>query len=217
MDKFWLEVGELVVVNFVLSGDNALLIAMATANLPPYQRRLAMTVGIIGAMVLRILLTAVAAELMSVPLVKTVGALLLILIAATLTGGEESDKQTASGTTFWSGVSMVLLADVTMSLDNVAALAGMTDGNFTLLLTGLAISMVLMLVASAGISTILEQFPQFIWLGAGLLALTAGQILAKDTALLKWTGGSSYPILIGIGLLICAIAWQKWRKGQPDM
>ena len=213
VDGFVVQLSEIVLVNLVLSGDNALLIAMAAARLPQRQRRLAMLLGILAAMLMRLLLTGLAVEMLSLPLVRAFGSLLLILIAVGLTVGETAESEIQSeNTTLLSTVGTILLADLTMSLDNVAALAGMAEGNLPLLLAGMGISMLFMLMASASIGVLLERFPQLLLVGSGVLAWTAGHILAEDSTLKNWLGGAEWPVLLGVSMLVLAAVWSKTRK-----
>lgn len=212
MEGNWLQLGEIVLVNFVLSGDNALLIAMATSKLPERQRRMAMLLGIGGAMALRMFLTGIASEIMLLPFVRAIGALLLIVIAVNLIHSDQAAAGSAGNTTLWSAAGTILLADLTMSLDNVAALAGMAEGNLGLLMIGLGISMLFMLVASAGISEILRRLPFLMVAGAGILAWTAGRILAEDNGVSHLAGQHVWIMLLTISLLFILTNW--WR-GRP--
>lgn len=212
MEGNWLQLGEIVLVNFVLSGDNALLIAMATSKLPERQRRMAMLLGIGGAMALRMFLTGIASEIMLLPFVRAIGALLLIVIAVNLIHSNQAAADSAGNTTLWSAAGTILLADLTMSLDNVAALAGMAEGNLGLLMIGLGISMLFMLVASAGISEILRRLPFLMVAGAGILAWTAGRILAEDNGVSHLAGQHVWIMLLTISLLFILTNW--WR-GRP--
>jgi YjbE family integral membrane protein len=214
VEGYWLQLGEIVLINFVLSGDNALLIAMATGKLPARQRSWAMLVGIAGAMILRLVLTGVAAELILLPFVRALGALLLIVIAVNLikTQPPEAGQETPRYSSFWSATGMILLADLTMSLDNVAALAGMAEGNWGLLMIGLTISMIFMVLASTWISSMLQRVPSLLIVGAGILAWTAGRILAEDSGVSHWAGQYVWIMLVLISLLFLLVSWLKSRS-----
>lgn len=217
VEGYWLQLSEIVLVNLVLSGDNALLIAMATSKLPSRQRSLAMFLGIAGAMVLRIILTGIAAEIMLLPFVRAIGALLLIVIAVNLIHAGQPETELSGQATLWSAAGTILLADLTMSLDNVAALAGMAEGNLGLLMIGLVISMAFMLVASVGISEILQRIPSLIIVGAGILAWTAGRILAEDTGVSHLAGQHVWIMLLLISVLFLLITMLRSRiiKREP--
>jgi YjbE family integral membrane protein len=214
VDGFWLQLGEIVLVNLVLSGDNALLIAMATSGLPYRKRQLAMLLGIGAALFLRLVLTGVAAEVMTFPFVRVFGALLLIVIALKMAANEESPASVSGGTTLLSATGAILLADLTMSVDNVAAIAGMAEGNLLLLASGLVISMAFMVAASVWISMVLERFPQLMVIGSGILAWTAGRILAEDTGLSHLTGKYIWGVLLIIGIV--PVVMMKWRGVRPE-
>lgn len=214
----WLQLSEIVMVNLILSGDNALLIAMATSKLPARQRRLAMVLGIVGAMLLRMILTGIAAELILLPFVRAVGALLLIVMAVKLIDAQQPQMEIANQGNLWSAAGTILLADLTMSLDNVAALAGMAEGNLGLLMVGLVISMACMLMASVGISKILERFPSLLVGGAGILAWTAGRILAEDTGVSHVAGQHMWIMLLVISVIFLLVSLVKsflTRENSP--
>ncbi|GAX91018.1 YjbE family putative metal transport protein [Effusibacillus lacus] len=214
MDGFWLSLGEIVLVNLVLSGDNALLIAMATSGLPRRQRRFAMLFGITGALLIRLVLTGVAVEVMAVPYVKAFGALLLAVIAVKLVGFEDEPAFITGGATLLSAAGTILLADLTMSLDNVAAIAGMAAGDMLLLSVGLIISMAFMMVASVWISSVLDRFPQLMLIGAGILAWTAGRILAEDSGLSHLTGKYVWTVLALFVLAPILFTVKRFRSRQ---
>ncbi|WP_018132732.1 YjbE family putative metal transport protein [Effusibacillus pohliae] len=209
MNGFWFQLGEIVLVNLVLSGDNALLIAMATSGLPRRQRRLAMALGIGGALLIRLVLTGLAAEVMAVPFVRSAGALLLTVIALKLMIQDEAPPSIGGGRTLLAAAGTILLADLTMSIDNVAAIAGMAAGNLPLLTAGLIISMGCMLVASVWIGWVLERVPQLMAIGAGILAWTAGRILAEDTGVSHFAGKYVWGILLILSLVPVAMMARK--------
>ncbi|MFC4770234.1 YjbE family putative metal transport protein [Effusibacillus consociatus] len=206
MEGFWLQLSEIVLVNLVLSGDNALLIAMATSGLPRRQRKLAMLLGVFGALIIRLVLTGVAAEVMTVPFVRALGALLLVGIAIKMAVNEEPKMSLSGGSSLLSAAGTILLADVTMSVDNVAAIAGMAEGNLLLLTSGLLISMLFMLVASVWISMVLDRIPQLMIIGSGILAWTAGRILAEDSGVSHMAGKYVWAILLVIAVVPMLIA-----------
>lgn len=219
VEGVWLQVSEIVLINLVLSGDNALLIAMATSGLPRRQRRLAMLFGILGALIIRVALTGLAAEVMAVPYVRAFGSLLLGMIALKMVVDEE-DQTTVSGGFKAGGLlpaaGTILLADLTMSVDNVAAIAGMAQGNLPLLATGLVISMAFMLLASTGICAVLERFPQLMVVGSAILAWTAGRILAEDAGLSRMAGKSVWGAMAAVGVILLIVALYKSRRSEAD-
>lgn len=170
----------IIVLNLVLSGDNAVVIALATRKLPASSQNKAIVIGTAGAVVLRILLMLIAIELLTVPYVKIIGAILLFYIAYDLlkTNGEETEVK--SETTLLSAIRTIIIADLVMSLDNVLAIAGVADGHFMLAGLGLIISIPIVIFGSQVILKLMDRFPWLIWVGALLIAYTAGSMLVED-------------------------------------
>ena len=176
---------KIMMVNIVLSGDNAVVIAMAARGLPVTQQKAAILWGSGGAVVLRILLTLVAVALLKVPFLQFVGGLLLIWIAYQLLIEEDTavgeDPNGKHG--LITAVKTILIADVVMSLDNTLAIAGVANGNYTLLGLGLALSIPLVIFGSALIMKAMDRLPFLVYLGAGLIAYTAGEMIEGVMAL----------------------------------
>ena len=170
----------IIVLNLVLSGDNAVVIALATRKLPASSQNKAIVIGTAGAVVLRILLMLIAVELLTMPYVKIIGAILLFYIAYDLlkTNGEETEVK--SETTLLSAIRTIIIADLVMSLDNFLAIAGVADGHFMLAVLGLIISIPIVIFGSQVILKLMDRFPWLIWLGALLIAYTAGTMLVED-------------------------------------
>ena len=170
----------IIVLNLVLSGDNAVVIALATRKLPASSQNKAIVLGTAGAVVLRILLMLIAVELLTVPYVKIIGAILLFYIAYDLlkTNGEETEVK--SETTLLSAIRTIIIADLVMSLDNVLAIAGVADGHFMLAGLGLIISIPIVIFGSQVILKLMDRSPWLIWVGALLIAYTAGSMLVED-------------------------------------
>lgn len=170
----------IIVLNLVLSGDNAVVIALATRKLPSTSQNKAIVIGTAGAVVLRILLMLIAVELLTVPYVKIVGAILLFYIAYDLlkSNGEEADIK--SETSLLSAIRTIIIADLVMSLDNVLAIAGVADGHFMMAVLGLIISIPIVIFGSQIILKLMDRFPWLIWIGALLIAYTAGTMLVED-------------------------------------
>lgn len=181
---FWLALLEIIWVNILLSGDNAVVIALAARSLPQSQQRTAIVAGSAGAIVLRIVLTLVAAELLLLPWLKTVGAVLLVYIGVSLLLPEKDDDGDAKQyNSLWSAIRTILVADLVMSLDNVVAVAAAANGNVPLLVIGLAISIPLVIFGSTLLLKVIERLPIIVWLGAALLGFIAGEMLVSDPAL----------------------------------
>jgi YjbE family integral membrane protein len=177
---FWLSVGKIMWINVLLSGDNALVIAMACRGLHGRHRLWGMVIGAGIAVVLLIVFTGIVATLMSLPYLKLVGGLALIVIAAKLLVPEDESDEIAAGTTLWHAIRIVVIADIIMSLDNVIAVAAAANGQISLLMLGLAISIPIIIAGAALIMLVLDRAPVLIWLGAMLLGWIAGDVIAGD-------------------------------------
>ena len=181
---FWLAVGKIIWINVLLSGDNALVIALACRGLQPRQRLWGMVLGAGVAVVLRIIFTAIVVTLMELPYLKLVGGLALIVIAAKLlVPAQEDEAGVESASHLWAAVQIVVVADIVMSLDNVIAVAAAANGSVPLLILGLAISVPLIVAGAALIMTLLDRLPILIWAGAALLGWIAGDVIATDPAI----------------------------------
>src|SRR5262245_17833433 len=178
--SFWLAVGKIIWINVLLSGDNALVIAMACRGLHGRHRFWGMVVGAGIAVVLLITFTGVVATLMVLPYLKLVGGLALLVIGAKLLVPDVEDDELAAGTTLWHAVRIVVIADIIMSLDNVIAVAAAANGQLPLLILGLAISIPMIIAGAALIMLMLDRFPVLVWLGAMLLGWIAGDVIASD-------------------------------------
>ena len=181
---FWVAVGKIIWINVLLSGDNALVIAMACRGLEPRQRLWGMILGAGVAVLLRIIFTGIVATLMELPYLKLVGGLALIVIAAKLLVPEEEDEEgVQSASHLWAAVQIVAIADIVMSLDNVIAVAAAANGSVPLLILGLAISVPLIVAGAALIMALLNRLPILVWAGAALLGWIAGDVIATDPAI----------------------------------
>ena len=183
--SFWVALGKIMWINILLSGDNALVIAMACRGLPPRQRFWGMVLGAGVAVVLRIIFTFIVVTLMALPYLKLVGGLALLLIAAKLLvpEGEGGEDDVHAASHLWAAVQIVAVADIVMSLDNVIAVAAAANGSIPLLVLGLAISVPLIVAGAALIMALLTRLPILVWLGAALLGWIAGDVMATDPAI----------------------------------
>lgn len=208
-------------INIMLSGDNALVIAMATRRLPAGQRRRAAVFGAAAAVALRILLTILAARWLTKPYIQAAAgvALLWIAVRLILPGPETlppADEQPESQPPqWWEAVRTIVLADVTMSIDNVLAVAAAAQGNLLLLIAGLALSIPLIVWGSDLIRLLLNRMEWLVYPGAGLLGWMAGGLVAEDPGLgiadqwpggAWWTAGLAACAVVGVGL------WKRWPK-----
>jgi YjbE family integral membrane protein len=179
---FWLAVGKIIWINVLLSGDNALVIAMACRGLHGRHRLWGMIIGAGIAVVLLITFTGIVATLMALPYLKLAGGLALIAIAAKLLVPEDESDEIAAGTTLWHAIRIVVVADIIMSLDNVIAVAAAANGQLSLLILGLAISIPIIIAGAALIMMVLDRFPVLVWVGAILLGWIAGEVIETDPA-----------------------------------
>ena len=179
---FWLAVGKIIWINVLLSGDNALVIAMACRGLHGRHRLWGMVIGAGIAVVLLIAFTGIVATLMELPYLKLLGGLALLVIAAKLLVPEDENDEITAGTTLWHAIRIVVIADIIMSLDNVIAVAAAANGQLSLLILGLAISIPMIVAGAALIMLVLDRFPILVWLGAMLLGWIGGDVIASDPA-----------------------------------
>ena len=180
---FWSAFGSIVLANIVLSGDNAVVIAMAARTLKPEQRSKAIFWGSAAAIIMRIVLTIVAIQLLSLPYLKLVGAVLLVYIGVDLLKGEdEGDGEGKDINGMLAAIRTILIADLVMSLDNVLAVAAAAKGNLPLLVLGLLVSIPLIIFGATLLTKVMERFPIIITIGAALLGFLAGEMLLTDPA-----------------------------------
>ena len=200
---FWIAVGQIIWINILLSGDNAVVIALACRSLPPKQRFWGILLGAGAAVVLRIFFTVIIAQIMTIPFLKLVGGVLLLWIAVKLIvpNDEHGEDSVKAGDTLLRAVWLVTVADIVMSLDNVIAIAAAAETaaarvdlahalsiKTTLIIFGLATSVPLIIAGSALLMALLNRFPILVWAGAGLLGWVAGEIMIKDNAVIGWLG-----------------------------
>lgn len=178
----WLALFKIAVINIVLSGDNAVVIALACRSLPPRDQRNAFIVGTGGIVVLMTLLTSCAALLMTLPYIQLVGCVLLLWIGIKLLLPEDDGGDVKESAHFWGAVKTIIIADIVMSLDNVLGMAGAAQGHLGMLFLGLLITMPLILFGSAMLVKLMERFPSFVVIGAGLLGYVAGDMAVGDPA-----------------------------------
>jgi YjbE family integral membrane protein len=226
---FWVAAGQIIGINIILSGDNAVVIALACRMLPPRQRVWGMVLGAGVAVLLRVLFTLVVAEAMGYPFLKLVGGILLLWVAVKLVVPEEEggEGKIAAADNLWRAVRIVAIADIVMSLDNVIAIAAAAETaamrvdmahaaaiKTTLIIFGLATSVPLIVAGSALLMAVLERFPILVWAGGGLLGWVAGDIMIKDDALLRWfpadiihalhywAAGAGAVFVVGLGFVL---------------
>ena len=181
---FWIGLLKIVWINIILSGDNAVVIALAARSLPPHQQKQAVLWGSGAAVVLRIALTVVAAKLLELPYLQIIGGCLLLWIGVQLLGEEEEeDGESKEYGNLMAAVRTILIADLVMSLDNVIAVAAAAQGDTTLLILGLAISIPLVIFGSTLMIKLMERFPIIVLLGAALIGWVGGETIVNDVSM----------------------------------
>jgi YjbE family integral membrane protein len=182
--EFWLALVEIIWVNILLSGDNAVVIALAARNLPGTRQRRAIVVGTVAAIAFRIVLTLAAATLLALPWLKAVGAVLLLYIGVGLLApAQAAQARPSPGGGMWTAVRIIVIADLVMSLDNVVAVAAAAHGSIVLLVIGLVLSIPLVVFGSTLLLKVIERAPVVVWAGGALLGFIAGDMLVHDRAL----------------------------------
>ncbi len=181
---------KILMINLVLSGDNAVVIAMASKNLPARQRSQAIWWGALGAVALRCVLTFAAVILLGIPFIQAAGGLLLLWIAFKLLYENNDNMGVRAETTIWKAIQVILVADFVMSLDNVLAIAALANGDIAIIVIGIAISIPIVVWGSNVIAVWLHRFPVLVLLGSAILAFTAGEMLLRDPKLGAWLAGS---------------------------
>jgi YjbE family integral membrane protein len=186
---FWLGLLKIIGVNIILSGDNAVVIALAARSLPPKQQKAAIMWGSGAAVVMRIVLTIFAVALLTLPYLKIIGSVLLFWIGIKLLVPEDGEEDVDASDNLMAAIKTILIADLVMSIDNVIAVAAAAQGSYLLLILGLAISIPLVIFGSTLLLKLMERWPVIITIGGGLLGFVAGEMLVTDPALTGWLGG----------------------------
>ena len=187
---FWAAVLQIIFINMLLSGDNAVVIAMACRSLPQREKIWGMVIGAGVAVLLRLVFTGLVGRLMLLPYLKLAGGVALIYVAAKLLVPERTDRSKVEAVAhLWRAVWIVVVADIVMSLDNVIAIAAIAQGSFVLLAIGLAASIPIILAGAALIMVLIDRLPVLVWAGAGLLGSIAGEVISTDPAVSRYVIG----------------------------
>ena len=222
---FWLAVGQIIMIDILLGGDNAVVIALACRNLPAKQRTQGIIYGTIGAIVLRVILIAFALALLAIPYLKIVGALALLWIGVKLLQSDsEEDHTISSSDKLWAAVKTVIVADLVMSVDNVLAIAGAAQGagqqhQLPLVIFGLLVSIPIIVWGSQIVLKLMARFPIVITLGAMLLGWIAGQMAFSDPALKPYLPASpvwSYGAAVAGALLVLLVGKGLQKRGSAN-
>jgi YjbE family integral membrane protein len=219
---FWLAIGQIIWINILLSGDNAVVIAMACRSLTDRARMWGMVLGAGVAIVLRIIFTFIVTTLMEIQFLKAAGALALLYIAIDLIKPKSHDEDDSvnAADTLWKAMFTIAIADVVMSLDNVVAIAAVAKGSLLLLIIGLGVSIPMIIAGSAIIMTMLDRFPLLVWAGAALLGWIAGELFVTDVGVVAYLGAArahtlEIPFAIGGAVIVLLIgAWLRYGRRQ---
>src|SRR6266849_5955664 len=223
--QFWLRILSITVLNLVLSGDNALVIALAVRTLPRRQRVLGQIWGAAGAVVLRLAGIAVVGLLLRLPFLQLAGGLLLVWIAVKLVKPSDEDAGDARhGASLWEAIWIIIVADVTMSLDNVLAIAAAARGDFALVIFGIGLSLPIVVWGAGLLARLMNRYIWIVWVGGGFLGYVAVE-MALDDQMIRGSfgalGGAFHrvlPILIGFALTLLGWRWhsvKRHRVPQP--
>lgn len=217
---FWAALLSIIVANILLSGDNAVVIALASRNLPPSQQKKAIFWGSAAAIILRVVLTITAVQLLTLPYLKIIGAILLLYIGIQLMADGDDEADMKGESNIWGAIRTILIADLVMSLDNVIAVAaaaqkGPEETRLVLLIIGLGLSIPLIIFGSTMLLKVMDRFPIIITLGAGLLGLLAGGMLVEDPAIkdsIQAAMEDAHMIFEGIGVAIVILVGTYLKK-----
>jgi YjbE family integral membrane protein len=204
---FWVTLGQIMLINIVLSGDNAVVIAMASRSLPPRQQKQAIFFGSFGAIGLRIVLTFFAVLLLGLPYLKLAGSVLLGWIGVQMLVPDEADAEIDGHSHLWGAIKTIVVADFIMSLDNVLGVAAAAKDNVLLLVLGLGLSIPLIIYGSTVILRLMNRYPVIVTLGGGVLGWVAGEMLVSDPVLAPWVESqadwlhTAAPVVAAIGVV----------------
>lgn len=221
--EFWVRWLKIVVIDLLLAGDNALVIALAVRTLPRRQQLVGRLWGTAGAVILRLVFIAIITVLLGIPLLPFVGGLVLVWIAIKLIRQEagEGEGHARQGTTLLEAVWIIIIADVTMSLDNVIAIAGAAHGDLFLVAFGIALSIPIVVWASGVLARLMNRYAWIIWAGGGVLGEVAGDMMIHDRVIHGWLGPTAdvlnYPLRFLLFASITALGW--WfaqRERAPE-
>lgn len=210
------KLGAIIVIDLVLSGDNAVVIGMASRSLPPDARKRAIVLGGVGAVGLRIFFTALAAILLDVPFLQAIGAFLLLYIAFKLVRPVGHDAHVTEASSLREAVKTIIMADVVMSLDNILAVGGAAHGDLWLLLFGLAVSIPILLFGSSIVARLMGRLPILVYIGSAILVLTATRMFFHDKIVHEYYAASHLVVGLVAGVLAAIVCGYGWRLSQKQ-
>lgn len=227
--EFWARWFGIVVADLLLAGDNALVIALAVRLLPKREQMLGRIWGTVGAVGLRLLFIALLSWLESIPLMRAAGGAVLLWVAWKLlepkphgpvdpAGLGEDGSKLRAGHSLYEAIKVIIVADVSMSLDNVFAITGIAKGDMLLVVSGIILTIPLVVFGSAILSKILEHFPMLVWFGGGLLGYVSGGLFLEDAEFQRWFGLGSHspwhPVPVGLAVFFTALGWWNSRRAR---
>jgi YjbE family integral membrane protein len=212
----WVALTQIIIINILLSGDNAVVIALASRKLPPKQQKAAILFGSMGAIGLRIVLTFFAVMLLGVPYLKLVGGALLLWIGAKMLVEDEGEGELAAHDHLWGAIRTIIIADFVMSLDNVIGVAAAAKGNVVLLVLGLVISIPLIIYGSTLVLKLMRRFPIVITLGAALLGWVAGEMAVEDQSIVAWIEANAQylHVVVPVACAVLVVIAGKWMASR---
>ncbi|WP_287046434.1 TerC family protein [Megasphaera sp.] len=213
--QFFMALGSIILLDILLGGDNAVVIAMAANKLPANLRRKAILIGTGGAVVIRLVMTLIAVWLLTIPFLQALGGLILLPIAVKLLVPAEQEENVTASDSLMGAIKTIIIADAAMGVDNVLAIAGASHGSFLLVACGFLISIPIIVGGSTVIGKLMDRFPVILYAGAGLLGWTAGSMIGHDKilgTLLQQIAGSWAPISLQILLAAAVIAIGLWMS-----
>lgn len=207
--QFFTALGTIILLDILLGGDNAVVIAMAANKLSPALRKKAILIGTAGAVIIRLIMTFIAVWLLTIPYLQVIGGLILLPIAVKLLGPEEHHDEVKASDNLMGAIKTIIIADAAMGIDNVLAIAGASHGSFLLVAIGFLVSIPIIVGGSTIIGRLMDRFPVILYAGAGLLGWTAGSMIGHDKILgpmIQASVGSWAPLAIQIFLAVGVIA-----------
>lgn len=213
--QFFMALGSIILLDILLGGDNAVVIAMAANKLPANLRRKAILIGTGGAVVIRLVMTLIAVWLLTIPFLQALGGLILLPIAVKLLVPAEQEENITASDSLMGAIKTIIIADAAMGVDNVLAIAGASHGSFLLVACGFLISIPIIVGGSTVIGKLMDRFPVILYAGAGLLGWTAGSMIGHDKilgTLLQQMAGSWAPISLQILLAAAVITIGLWMS-----
>ena len=213
--QFFMALGSIILLDILLGGDNAVVIAMAANKLPANLRRKAILIGTGGAVVIRLVMTLIAVWLLTIPFLQALGGLILLPIAVKLLVPAEQEENVTASDSLMGAIKTIIIADAAMGVDNVLAIAGASHGSFLLVACGFLISIPIIVGGSTIIGKLMDRFPVILYAGAGLLGWTAGSMIGHDKilgTLMQQMAGTWAPMALQIVLAASVIAIGLWMS-----